>query len=552
MRDIISLLLKPLKTTKEPGTKILFLTAYVSKAAVFPACQVLFSLSQKNLVNAFEYGNHELLNTVYLFAALIIGLLLTVHPLSAFYSERSINGIMRELKTYAAARLLSFPMSFFDKRHTGDILMRISSDLETVRRFYSRPFEIFFVAILYGLGSATLMLFLSWPLAIAMIILAACETYAMAKISVKIRENSEIIQQRLGKVNELFLDIVKNLRFIRMASIANILNRKYHSTNDEIVDVNVKRNKTILRMNAVSDLLDAFNLMSILSIGIVLYFYNYIDLGSVVAFLILQDGVTYMSGNLRDVFQQAQQTAVSLRRVFEMLEQDIEEDCPSANREITKIPGAGITVNDICFRYNEQQSSVLNAVSCTFPPGKITVLSGISGKGKSTLVKLLMGLYQPSRGEIHVGDRVYSELSLKTIRDHFAYVPQSAHLFCDTIENNIRAGDEEASMEDVIAAAKRAGAHDFITGKPDGYQTVVQESGTNFSGGEKQRIAIARAVLKDAPVIILDEATSAIDSKMEARIIEYLKEQAEKGRTVLVITHRESLSNIADHSVVVS
>jgi ATP-binding cassette subfamily B protein len=128
-------------------------------------------------------------------------------------------------------------------------------------------------------------------------------------------------------------------------------------------------------------------------------------------------------------------------------------------------------------------------------------------------------------------------------------VPQSAHLFYDTIENNIRGGNETASIEQVVEAAKLAEAHEFIMEKPDGYHTLVQEHGTNFSGGEKQRIAIARAILKNAPVMILDEATSAIDSNTESRIHEFLRTQAEKGKTVVIITHRQSALRIADNTI---
>ena len=280
-----------------------------------------------------------------------------------------------------------------------------------------------------------------------------------------------------------------------------------------------------------------------------MYFLNYTDLGSVMAFLILQDGVTYMSLNLREFFGQIQQSRVNIQRVFEMLDQDIESDLASAVEEIDLIPNDLIKCENVTFQYDVQQTMALNNISCQIPSEKVTVIIGRSGIGKSTLVKLLLGFYRLHAGKIYIGDNEYSNLKLKSIRDHYSYVPQSAHLFYDSIENNIRCGNEDVSFDEVVATAKFAKAHNFIMGKPDGYQTMVQEHGTNFSGGEKQRIAIARAILKNAPVIILDEATSAIDSKNESYIHNYMKSQAENGKTILVIAHRESALRFSEHTI---
>jgi ATP-binding cassette subfamily B protein len=280
-----------------------------------------------------------------------------------------------------------------------------------------------------------------------------------------------------------------------------------------------------------------------------MYFNDFIDLGSVFAFLILQDGVTYMSFYLREVFQQAQQNRVNVQRIFDILDSAIEMDPPSVEKEVVLLPDVDIRCKDLTFRYQELQTLALDNISCRIPPEKVTVITGPSGGGKSTLVKLLLGLYRQEEGNIRIGESDYSQLSLKNIHDHYSYVPQSGHLFHDSIENNIRCGNVDASFEEVIEAAKSAQAHDFIRDKPDGYQTMIQEHGTNFSGGEKQRIAIARAILKNAPVIILDEATSAVDSNTEYRIYDYLRILVENGKTVVIVTHRESALRISDHAI---
>ncbi len=549
MKDSILLILEPLNRIKLPKFKRVYWFSLIVGSLMFPLMQMFLSLTQKNLVNAIEFDNSEYMLNVYLFSGLILFLVGIIHPLSMFLMQKSVYTFMRQFRSHAVKQLLSFPLAFFENTHTGDLINRINVDLEKFTSLYNSVLARFFTAIFYGLISIIVMSFLSWQLSLVIIFLAAIETYAMAKISVKMRVNTEIIREETGKANELFFDLLKNLRFIRMSSISSILLGKYRDINKDIVDVSIKRNKTILKMNAVSDFFEAFNLIGVLSVGIIMYFNDFIDLGSVFAFLILQDGVTYMTFYLRDTLGWLQQHLVSIRRVFDILDREVERNSVSTDRSIDIIPDGLIICNNLTFTYKDRQEKVLDDLSCRIPPGKVTVITGPSGEGKSTLVKLLLGLYRQEAGSIRIGDFDYSRLTLESIRDYFSYVPQSAHLFYDTIENNIRCGNETASIDEVIQAAKLAEAHEFIMEKPDAYQTLVQEHGTNFSGGEKQRIAIARAILKNTPVIILDEATSAVDSNTESRIHDYLRIQADKGKTVVIITHRESALRISDNTI---
>lgn len=532
-----------------PKHRLIYWLSLIVSSVMFPLMQMFLSLTQKNLVNAIEFDNSDYMLNVYLFSGLILFLVGVIHPLSMFYMQKSIYTFMRQFRSYAVERLLSFPLSFFEETHTGDIINRINGDMERSPALYNSVLERFFTAIFYGLISIIVMSFLSWQLSLVIIVLAVIETYAMAKISVKIRASTENIREETGKANELFFDLLKNLRFIRMASISTILLGKYRGVNRDIVDVSIKRNKTILKMNAISDFFEAFNLIGVLSVGIVMYFNDFIDLGSVFAFLILQDGVTYMTGYLRETLGWLQQHLVSIRRVFDILDREVEQDSVSADISIDIISDDLIIGNNLSFSYKDRQEKVLDDLSCRIPPGKVTVITGPSGEGKSTLVKLLLGLYRQETGTIRIGDYDYSRLTLESIRNHFSYVPQSAHLFYDTIENNIMCGNGTASIDQVVEAAKLAETHEFIMEKPDGYRTLVQEHGTNFSGGEKQRIAIARAILKNAPVMILDEATSAIDSNTESRIHDYLRTQADNGKTIVIITHRESALRISDNTI---
>jgi ABC-type multidrug transport system fused ATPase/permease subunit len=349
----------------------------------------------------------------------------------------------------------------------------------------------------------------------------------------------------------MFFDLIKSLSFIKMASISRLIGERYNKYNEESAAKNTEINKVNVLLNAFNDLFVAVNLLLVFSLGIIMYLADMIDLGSVMSFLYLQDGISYMIGNLRDFFSGISSQIVNYNRVSELLNQEVEEmDAESdMGKEPTELRCDDIIIKDLSFRYQTADKCTLNEVNLTIPKGKVTVIYGTSGGGKSTLVKLLLALYPPDSGSICIGETDYRQIGNTSIRDYYAYVEQSTYLFYDTVEANIRCNNEKASLEEVMEAAKLAMAHDFIMQKPDGYQTMVHEHGSNFSGGEKQRIAIARAILKNACAVIFDEATSAVDVKNEYYIYDQLRRMANQGKVVLIIAHRENARLLADNEI---
>ena len=227
------------------------------------------------------------------------------------------------------------------------------------------------------------------------------------------------------------------------------------------------------------------------------------------------------------------------------MNQEVEEN----DNESIKLQNDDIIVKDLSFKYQTSESNALNSINLTIPKGKITVLYGESGGGKSTLIKILLALYPVQTGNINIGEINYTQINNIGIRDFYAYVEQSTYLFYDTVEANIRCNNETVTLDEVMEAAKLAQAHDFIMQKPEGYQTMVQEHGSNFSGGEKQRIAIARAILKNASVVIFDEATNAVDMKNESYIYDYIREISKQGKTILIVAHRDNARLFADNEI---
>ncbi len=545
MKKYLKTILTPLRII--PFTKMSYTLGMLLEGLMFPCIQLLLSLMQKYLVNSVEYNDAGYMTYVYILAAAILIMLLIINPIANYFKEKSMRIFTMNIREYSIDRLIRYPHAYYEKNHSGDIISRLRGDVESLAGIYSGTLFRLILGIFYGVGSIILMTFLCWQLAILVIFLGVFETYVIAEISKKIEKNTEIAQKAFSKQNQLFFDIVKALSFIKMASLGKFMNKKYNNVIDETIDVNIKINKINILLNSVNIIFEALNLLIVLSVGIVLYFAKIVDLGSVMSFLILQDGISYMIDNLKGFFGSINGQIVNFKRASELWNQEPEIAVLTNDNE--SITNDTVFLDHVTFRYETGDSDALNDVSCTIPKGQITVIYGPSGGGKSTLVKLLLKLYPINSGSIKIGDIKYEELDTMTIRDFYTYVSQETYLFYDSVEMNIRCGNENATMDEVIEAAKFAGAHDFIINKSNGYQTMIEEHGHNFSGGEKQRIAIARAVLKNSNFVILDEATSAIDLSNEANIFGYIIKQAKSGKTILIIAHRESTLKLADNAI---
>ena len=540
-------ILKPLSWV--PFPKFIYFIGLIIGGMMFPLMQVFLSLMQKFLVNAVEYQDMSYMPYVYILAAGTIFMVIILNPFGNYLKDRSVQIFTKNLREMAMTKLLSYRYSFYETYGTGDLITRLREDLDAVSGIYGWSLSWLLLGLFYGGGSIIVMLTLSWQLSLFVMFLCLSETFVMTKISKKITENSEILQKIKSEQNQMFFDIIKSLSFIKMASISRLIRERYEKINDYSVAKNMDINRINILLNAVGDIFEAVNILSVFGLGIILYLNNMIDLGSVMAFLALQDGVTYMLGNVQSFLSNTSKQIVNYNRVAELLNQETEDINIIKESGSIKLQNDNITVRDLSFKYPRAESLALDTVNLTIPKGKITVIYGASGGGKSTLVKMLLALYPVQSGNISIGETDYRQINNIDIRDFYAYVEQSTYLFYDTVEANIRCNNETATFEEVTEAAKLAKAHDFIMQKPEGYQTMVQEHGSNFSGGERQRIAIARAILKNTRVLIFDEATNAVDMKNESYIYDYMREMAEQGKTVLIIAHRENARLLADHEI---
>ena len=622
---------KPLKWV--PFPKGMYFIGLFLEGMMFPLEQISVGLIQKYLVNAVEYGELRYMKYVYALSAVILVTVFVFNPLANCLKECAMQDYSRNLGELAAARLLDYRYSVYEGYGTGELITRLRDNLGAIPHIYTESIFRLLLGIFYGGGAVAVMLTFSWQLSIAVILLCVLESFLIKKGAEKITKKEEALQKLTDRQYQLLIEMVKNLDFIRIASVSDRMRRRYRKASEEGAQKALEIGRVHVVLSLVEDGFEALNLALIFSLGICLYLSDGIDLGSVLSFLYLQDGISYMINNLREFFAGINSQKVCCSRVEELLNQEqegvilstkgevwerekviqaangksqkrkemiqtakagaqkqeriiaateIEAQKQETQKKKRKTPehksqirkqekeisegksglqerkestpkdalAGDIMVDNLSFQYSSGEKQVFDSLHLTIPKGKITLLSGVSGSGKSTLLKLLLALYSPKSGSIRIGERDYQKMEYAEIRSCYAYVEQFPYLFHDTIEANIRCGNSTASFAEVMEAAKLAKAHDFIMQKEHGYQTVVQEQGNNFSGGEKQRIAIARALLKNAPVLILDEASSAIDQQTEAEISKNFRKLADQGKTILVVSHRKNPSLQADFEIV--
>lgn len=528
---------------EEKKLKIFYLLALMADALVFPLAQVFTSFSEKWLVNAIEFHDRLYMNGVYILSIVVFILIFFVNPLAEYYKEKNVSRMVRRLKDRMTDQLLHFPLAYYANADSGRILVQMTDDIDGVKNLFSWSFHRFFLAIFYGFGSIALMVYLCRQLAVVILVLAFFEIFCMSKLSVKIKKLSKEIQDGKAGGNNLYSAFLKCLKCIRMLSLHDIMYEKFTKINAEIAKQQIKRWARIAGMNVVNDFFSAVNLLGVLFAGIILYFGGYVDLGSVMAFLVVQDGITYMFNNLKDFFASLQEHIVNIKRVYEIIDNDpVPED--TIHQQVAAL--SEIQCKSIYFKYDQESEYILEDVNIKMSKGDIVAVTGESGSGKSTLVKLIMGFYQPTKGNICYDTIKNTEITNDEICGLCAYVPQFPYLFYDTVAENIRGGNEAASFAMVRNAADLVGATDFIMSKEHGFDAMVMDRGMGYSGGQRQRIAIARAILSDKGVIVFDEATSALDLESEKMIYAYLQKEAQKGKIVIIVSHRESVNAICN------
>ncbi|MBP1968258.1 ATP-binding cassette subfamily B protein/subfamily B ATP-binding cassette protein MsbA [Virgibacillus natechei] len=446
---------------------------------------------------------------------------------------------------YEKLQVLSF--RYYDNAKTGDIMSRLTADVEGFRFFLSAGFSELIRITLLILFSLGVMFYFSIPLALVTMAAMPFLIVVVYKFDQRVHPAFRKIRKSFGRLNTRVQENVSGMNTVKSLSREDFEIGRFSASNDNYRQNYINTSNIWSRYFPLMEFIGNFCAVVLLAFGGFLVINNSLGLGELVAFFSL---VWYILGplmNLGFVVNQFSQAKASGERLLEIL--DAKEDIIEKQDAIDALIQGHVTFNNVSLTYTQNDDSALKDINFDAPPGKVIGLIGATGSGKTSITQLITRFYEPEEGEVLVDGRPVSDYKLKALRMGIGFVLQEPFLFSTTIRENIAYGNPEMSDEQIIDAAKRAQAHDFIMEMPKGYDTLLGERGMGLSGGQKQRIAIARAICINPSILVLDDATSAVDMETEFKIQKALKEVM-RSRTTFIIAHRISSIKHADEILV--
>ncbi|MBD5191884.1 MAG: ABC transporter ATP-binding protein [Bacteroidales bacterium] len=543
-----------------------FLTLF-SFAVIIPILEMLFKVKEavyhymtledgslKDVVfNNFYYYTQVAVeqwgqaSTLALLAALLVvmtALKTGVTYLASYFVIPMRSGIVRDIRNFVYDKIVTLPISFFTSERKGDVMARMSGDVAEIENSIMASLDMMFKNPVMIIVCLATMIFISWQLTLFVLVLLPIAGLAMGRIGKRLKRKSLRGQNQWGLLMSNIEETLGGLRIIKAFNAEDKVRSRFHRENEVFYDLSNK----IARRQALAHPMSEF--LGTCAIAIVLWFggslilngYSSMNAASFIYYMVIFYSIINPAKDLSKAMYSIQKGLASMERIDKILSADNPIKDPAKPVEINQLKGH-IRYNDVSFSYG--QNPVLQDINLDIPAGSTVALVGQSGSGKSTLADLLPRFYDVKKGEITIDGVDIRDLKVHDLRSFMGNVNQEAILFNDTFYNNITFGVKEATMEQVIEAAKIANAHQFIEESEHGYQTNVGDRGCRLSGGQRQRVSIARAILKNPPVLILDEATSALDSESE-KLVQQALDRLMKNRTTLVIAHRLSTIKNAD------
>ena len=478
---------------------------------------------------------------------LLTGILALLTPLGKYFVDVAALHTTARLREAVLTKLIRLDQTELLQSHTGDYISRGTNDIQVVESLYKEQLQQVGGILLNGIGCAVAMLLLDWRFSLGLIAYQLLMVFLVSRFAKPLKGVSDAVQETLAKVTEKTSDLIGGYQVIRLFGLARYSTEQFKKQND-------KSRREAEKRVRISALYQGVNIFSWTSsfVGFIIvsgWFMSqgHVSLGTIIALAQLQNGVSQLFLSLGTYFSELQSSLAGLDRINDLLAKKEEPACyPLAVQDCCD--GAALALHNVSFSYDESVEVVHN-LNLSIAKGETVAIVGPSGGGKSTLFRLLLGFNFPQSGCISLMGKPASDYTLREIRELFAFVPQEPYLFSGPIGENIAHGDLDAFEAGIKAAAKQANAHEFIGKLPDGYNTMVGERGVFLSGGEKQRIAIARAIIRDAEILLLDEATSSLDNESESLVQEALEDLMQE-RTSLVIAHRLSTVEQADRILV--
>ncbi len=453
-----------------------------------------------------------------------------------------------KLRNALYEKLQFLPFRYYDNAKTGDLMSRLTADVEGFRFFLSVGFaELLRFILLVGI-SFSVMLYYSIPLTIVTLITLPFLAVVTFKFDKAVHPAFRGIRKSFGRLNTKVQENISGINTVKSLSREGFEIDKFNNSNGEYKGKYLFTAKIWAKYFPLMELLGNLSIVLLLAYGGYLVITDNLTLGELVAFYSLLGYIMWPIMNLGFTVNLFSQAKASGERLLEILESENEIENGNEAVQVERFKGE-VQFKDVSLQYSSEDKQALNNVSFFAEPGKVIGLIGSTGAGKTTLTQLMTRFYEPGEGVVLIDGKDVKEYSLKSLRHNIGFVLQETFLFSSSIKANISFGRPDATMDEIIDAAKRAQAHDFIMELPEGYDTMLGERGMGLSGGQKQRIAIARAICVDPSILILDDATSAVDMQTEFQIQKALKEVM-KNRTTFIIAHRISSLKHADEIIV--
>lgn len=484
----------------------------------------------------------------------IIGLIVAIFLLknltgylAVYFITYLRNGLIKDIREAMYAKVVRLPASYYSATTKGDIIARLTGDVNEISGSLQNILEMIVkepLTILFTLGG---MLLFSVKLTLFVFLFIPIAGFLVSQVGKTLKKKSLLLQQEQGQVLSILEETVTGLKIIKSFTAEAIFGKKFDATSNRLFE---HSNTVANRQNLASPMSE---FLGIIIISVLLVYGGYLvfedksmEAGFFITYILMAYNILTPAKDISKASYGLKRGTASAERIVQILEADVTID----DREdaITKTSfDSGLTLENISFKY--EKDNVLEDYTLTVPKGQTVALVGQSGSGKSTIANLLTRFYDVQQGAIKIDGTDIRDIKLESLRGMIGLVTQDSILFNDTVRNNMIIGRPDATEEDIIAALKIANAYEFVMGKPEGLDTNIGDNGNQLSGGQKQRLSIARAVLKNPPIMILDEATSALDTESE-RLVQQALDNMMQNRTSIVIAHRLSTIQKADKIVV--
>jgi len=473
---------------------------------------------------------------------LLIIVAFTVKGFALYFAKaimiRVAEEIKKTLQFQMAKSLINADTQIIDQKHSGKFISNLTYDVSQITNMLSTAILNLFKDSLTLFGLLFVMFYQNWKLSLIAIIMIPIAGMASKTLGKRVGKVVTEAQEKSGFLNTHLIELFKNHKLIKIFQREDYESKRTDGHLDQLKEKNIKINTVFVRLSPIMETLTGIMIAILIFYSGKLALNNEIEIGNFFSFLaammLAYQPVRALS-NLNMILKQGLSAANRILPIIDnqnnIVDQEGSQDINITNSEIK--------FNNINFKYNADEKNILTNVNLNITGGKMTSLVGHSGAGKSTILNLIPRFYDVQSGDIMIDDQSIYKVKIKSLRDQISLVSQDTTLFDDTIKNNIRYAKDNVSDEEIVTAAKFSYAHEFIDKLPNKYETMIGENGIRLSGGEKQRLSIARAMIKKSPIILLDEATSSLDAETESKIQDALKILT-KDRTTIVIAHRLS------------